>query len=108
MSVSLTERAAAHVRRMLAAQGRPDAALRLGVRTTGCSGYTYTLQPEDETHADDSVFECHGVRVVVDRASLLFIAGTEVDFAREGLNEALRFNNPNVKATCGCGESFSV
>lgn len=104
MAVTLTERAARHVRRHLS----EAAGVRLAVRTTGCSGYAYVVEPVAEIGAQDRVFECHGVRIVVDDASLAMLDGTEVDYAREGLNEGFRFENPNVKATCGCGESFSL
>ena len=82
--------------------------LRLGVRTTGCSGLAYKLEYVDELAPEDQVFESHGVKVVVDPKSLAYIDGTELDFAREGLNEGFKFNNPNVKGTCGCGSSFSA
>jgi iron-sulfur cluster assembly protein len=82
--------------------------LRLGVRTTGCSGMAYVLEFADEIEDSDVVFEDHGVKVIVDPKSLVYIDGTELDFAREGLNEGFKFNNPNVKDECGCGESFNV
>lgn len=104
--ITLTTRAAEHARRYLAREGAA-AALRLKVKATGCSGYSYVVEPAAAIGADDEVFESHGVRVVVDRASLPFLVGTEVDYAREGLNAAFRFQNPNAKASCGCGESVS-
>lgn len=107
MSITLTERAAEHVRHFLGREGR-DAALRLGVKRTGCSGLAYVVDAADEVAADDAVFETAGVRVVVDRASLDYIDGTEIDYVREGLNEAFRFRNPNAKGECGCGESFNT
>lgn len=104
--ITLTERAAEHARRFLAKEG--DAAgLRLKVKPTGCSGYSYVVEPAAAVAADDEVFESHGVRLVVDRGSLPFLVGTQVDYAREGLNAAFRFQNPNAKASCGCGESVS-
>ncbi len=107
MSVSLTERAAEHVQRFLSgAQGGNG--LRLGVKSTGCSGYAYVVQPAREVGEHDRVFESHGVQVIVDDESLKFLTGTVVDFTREGLNEGFKFSNPNVSATCGCGESFNV
>ncbi|MBX6319418.1 iron-sulfur cluster assembly protein IscA [Pigmentiphaga sp.] len=107
MSVTLTERAARHVNRYLEKRGK-GIGLRLGVRTTGCSGLAYKLEYVDEIQPDDEVFESQGVKVVVDRKSLPYLAGTELDYAREGLNEGFKFNNPNEKASCGCGESFTV
>lgn len=108
MSIQLTERAAAHVRRFLASEGKPEALLRLGVKTTGCSGYAYTVAPADAPGPEDTEYLSQGIRLLVDARSLPFLEGMEVDFTREGLNEGFRFTNPNVKATCGCGESFSV
>ncbi len=106
MAVTLTERAARHVQRHLGSAA--SAGVRVGVKPTGCSGYAYVVQAAGEIEARDRIFESHGVRVVVDDESLRFLDGTEVDYAREGLNEGFRFENPNVKATCGCGESFSL
>ena len=107
MSITLTQQAANHVTRYLTKRGK-GVGLRLGVRTTGCSGLAYKLEYVDELETEDSVFESHGVKVVVDPKSLAYIDGTELDFAREGLNEGFKFNNPNVKDECGCGESFRV
>ncbi|PID61445.1 MAG: iron-sulfur cluster assembly protein IscA [Gammaproteobacteria bacterium] len=107
MSITLTDRAAEHVRSYLEKRGK-GIGLRLGVRTTGCSGMAYVLEFADEVAANDAVFENNDVTVVVDRKSLVYLDGTELDFAREGLNEGFRFNNPNVKDECGCGESFNV
>ncbi|MBK6973530.1 MAG: iron-sulfur cluster assembly protein IscA [Candidatus Methylophosphatis roskildensis] len=107
MTVTITERAAKHVSTFLAKRGK-GVGVRLGVRTSGCSGMAYKLEFVDAVEADDQVFECNGVKVVVDPKSLPYIDGTELDFAREGLNEGFRFNNPNVKNECGCGESFNV
>ncbi|VCU70334.1 Iron-binding protein IscA [Pigmentiphaga humi] len=107
MSVTLTERAARHVNRYLEKRGK-GLGLRLGVRTTGCSGLAYKLEYVDEFLPDDQVFESEGVKVFVDPKSLPYLAGTQLDYAREGLNEGFKFNNPNEKATCGCGESFTI
>lgn len=107
MAITLTEKAAARVKDFLAKRGK-GVGLRLGVRTTGCSGLAYVLEFADEVKAEDREFESHGVRVFVDPKSLPYLDGTELDYAREGLNEGFKFNNPNVKDTCGCGESFNV
>lgn len=107
MGLSLTEKAAKHVQVMLAK--RPGAqALRVGIKPSGCSGFGYTVDYADEISAEDSVFEQHGAKVVVDRKSLPFLDGIEIDYVREGLNQRFDFRNPNAKATCGCGESFAV
>jgi iron-sulfur cluster assembly protein len=107
MSVSLTTAARERVRSFLAKRGS-GVGLRLGVRRTGCSGFAYVVNYADEIAADDVVFEQEGVNVIVDRESLQLIDGTEVDFVKQGLNEAFKFRNPNVSGECGCGESFSV
>jgi iron-sulfur cluster assembly protein len=107
MSISLTESAATRIRTFLAARGH-GIGLRLGVRKTGCSGFAYVVNYADAAQTDDVVFEDQGVRVFVDPSSLKLIDGTVVDFVKQGLNEAFRFRNPNVKGECGCGESFSV
>jgi iron-sulfur cluster assembly protein len=107
MSISLTESAATRIRSFLAARGH-GIGLRLGVRKTGCSGFAYVVNYADAPQTDDVVFEDRGVRVFVDPSSLKLIDGTIVDFVKQGLNEAFRFQNPNVKGECGCGESFSV
>jgi iron-sulfur cluster assembly protein len=107
MSISLTEAAAKHVQDFLANRGS-GVGLRLGVRTTGCSGMAYVLEFADEINSDDTVFEDHGIKVVVDPKSLVYLDGTELDYTKEGLNEGFKFNNPNVKGECGCGESFTV
>jgi iron-sulfur cluster assembly protein len=107
VSVTLTETAARHVASHLAKRGK-GVGLRLGVRTSGCSGLAYRIEYADEVRPEDLRFESHGVTVIVDPKSLPFLEGTELDFAREGLNEGFKFNNPNVKDACGCGESFNV
>ena len=107
MSISLTESAATRVKTFLAARGS-GIGLRLGVRKTGCSGFAYVINYADGPAAGDTVFEDRGVQVFVDAGSLALIDGTIVDFVKQGLNEAFRFRNPNVKGECGCGESFSV
>jgi len=107
MAVTITERAAQRVAEFLSRRGK-GVALRLGVRTTGCSGMAYKLEYADRIEADDQTFEAHGVKIVVDGKSLAFLDGTELDFVREGLNEGFRFNNPNERDRCGCGESFRI
>lgn len=107
MAVRLTERAAKHVREALDKRGG-GVGLRVGIKTSGCSGYAYKVDFADTIEADDNVYEAHGVKLLVDPKSLVFLDGMEVDFVRQGLNEVFEFNNPNVKDQCGCGESFSV
>jgi iron-sulfur cluster assembly protein len=107
MSITVTDKAARHVNNFLAKRGK-GVGLRLGVRTTGCSGLAYKIEFVDVPEGDDVRFDSNGVTVFVDPKSLVFLDGTELDFAREGLNEGFKFNNPNVKNTCGCGESFTI
>ena len=107
MAVTMTERAAQHVTNYLARRGK-GLGLRLGVKTTGCSGMAYQLEYADAAHPEDRSFESHGVTIFVDPKSLAYIDGTELDFVREGLNEGFKFNNPKERDRCGCGESFRV
>lgn len=107
MAITLTPTAANHVARFLQKRGK-GVGLRLGVKTNGCSGMAYVLEFVDAESDEDQRFESHGVNVFVDPKNLPYVDGTELDFVREGLNEGFRFNNPNVKGECGCGESFSV
>jgi len=107
MSIQLTEAAAERVRARIAQRGS-GLGLRVGVKNSGCSGFSYVVDYADEARADDCVFDSHGVKVFVDPASLAAIDGTRIDFVRQGLNESFRFDNPNVRGECGCGESFSV
>lgn len=107
MAITLTENAAKHVQNFIAKRGK-GFGLRIGVRTSGCSGMAYKLEFADEPNGDDLQFISHGVTVLVDPQSLPYIDGIEVDYQREGLNEGFKFNNPNVKNECGCGESFGV
>ena len=107
MSVTLSEAAVKHVTKYLSRRGK-GVGVRLGVKTTGCSGLAYKLEYVDEAEPEDVIFEAHGVKVLVDPKSLAYIDGTELDFVREGLNEGFRFNNPNERDRCGCGESFRV
>ncbi|NLF55252.1 MAG: iron-sulfur cluster assembly protein IscA [Thauera phenolivorans] len=107
MGVSLSESAARHVANFITKRGK-GVGIRLGVTTSGCSGMAYRLEFVDETQPEDLVFESHGVKVVIDPKSLAYLEGTELDFVKDGLNEGFKFNNPNVKDQCGCGESFNV
>lgn len=107
MAVTLTEAAANRVKTYLDNRGK-GIGLRLGVKTSGCSGLAYVLEFVDVLNEDDKVFEQHGVNIIVDEKSLVYLDGTELDFVKEGLNEGFKYNNPNVKNECGCGESFNV
>lgn len=107
MAITLTENAVKHVQNFLAKRGK-GLGLRVGVRTSGCSGMAYKLEFVDEAGEDDVLFVCGGVNVLVDPKSLIYVNGMELDYTREGLNEGFKFNNPNVKSECGCGESFGV
>lgn len=106
MAITLTENAARHVQAFLVK--RVSVGLRLAVKTSGCSGMAYALEFADAADQDDLCFESHGVTLLIDPKSLPYLDGTELDFVREGLNEGFKFNNPNVKNQCGCGESFAV
>ncbi|MDG2353712.1 MAG: iron-sulfur cluster assembly protein IscA [Gammaproteobacteria bacterium] len=107
MSITLTNTASERVVGFLANRGS-GMGIRLSVQTTGCSGLGYNIEFVDNVNDDDTVFEDNGVKVIVDAKSLIYLDGTEVDFVKEGLNEGFEFNNPNAKAECGCGESFTV
>jgi iron-sulfur cluster assembly protein len=105
--ITLTETAAKHIENFLSKRGKGEG-IRLGVKTSGCSGMAYTLEFVDEVQAEDIVFEGHGVKVFVDPKSHVYLDGTELDYTKEGLQEGFKFQNPNVKDECGCGESFHV
>lgn len=107
MGVKLTESAAAQVKTQLEKRGK-GLGLHLGVRESGCSGYSYIIDFADEIIEGEHVFEEHGVKLIISTKDLVFLEGMELDFAREGINSAFKFNNPNVKDACGCGESFTV
>jgi iron-sulfur cluster assembly protein len=107
MAITLTEAAAERVEKYLANRGK-GVGLRLGVKTSGCSGMAYTLEFVDEAKPEDQSFESQGITVFIDPKSLVYIDGTELDFTKEGINEGFKFNNPNVKDECGCGESFTI
>jgi iron-sulfur cluster assembly protein len=107
MAITLTAAAAERVKAFIDKRGT-GVGLRLAVKTTGCSGMAYVMEFADQVAADDVVFEDQGVKVLINPKSLVYLDGTELDYAKEGLNEGFRFNNPNVKDMCGCGESFNV
>lgn len=107
MAVTMTQAAVDHVTRSLGARGK-GVGLRLGVKTTGCSGLAYVLEFVDSPETEDKVFEVSGIQVVIDPKSLVYLDGTQLDFVKEGLNEGFEFTNPNAKGECGCGESFTV
>jgi iron-sulfur cluster assembly protein len=108
MAITLTETAATRVRAFLENRGK-GIGLRLGVKTTGCSGMAYVLEFVDELNeGEDEVFEHSGVKIIIDKKSLVYLDGTQLDYVKEGLNEGFEFNNPNAKGECGCGESFNV
>lgn len=107
MPITLTNRAADRIQSFLSNRGK-GVGLRLGIKTTGCSGMAYVLEFADNIHDDDSIFEDKNVKIIVDKKSLVYIDGTELDFVKEGLNEGFKFNNPNAHNECGCGESFNV
>ena len=107
MAITLTEAAAQRVQTFLESRGS-GLGVRLGVKTSGCSGLAYVLEFVDDCDESDEVFEDRGVKVVIDKKSLVYLDGTELDYGKEGLNEGFKFNNPNVKDACGCGESFKV
>ena len=107
MSISLTDSAAQHVKNYLEKRGK-GVGVRVGIKTTGCSGMAYTIEFADQVGDEDHVFEDKGVKVIVNPKSMVYLSGTELDFAKEGLNEGFKFTNPNEKDRCGCGESFSV
>ena len=107
MSITLTEAAANRVQSFMDGRGK-GLGIRLAVRTSGCSGMAYVLAFADEQEEEDVIFEDRGVKVLIDKKSLVYLDGTELDYTKEGLNEGFKFNNPNVKDMCGCGESFNV
>ncbi len=107
MAISITETAARHVSEQLETRGK-GMGIRVGVKTTGCSGMAYVLEFVDKLEVGDQVFEDQGVKIIVDPKSLAYIDGTEMDFVKQGVNEGFEFKNPNAKGECGCGESFSV
>lgn len=107
MSITLTEKAANYIQKHLTQRGK-GSGVRLGIKPAGCSGFGYVLEYVDTPEEFDSAFESNGVKIFVDKKSLTLIDGTELDFVRQGMNEGFKFNNPNEKGKCGCGESFTV
>ncbi len=107
MAITLSESAANRVQSFMDGRGG-GVGVRLGVKTSGCSGMAYVLEFVDQLEDDDVVFEDRGIKVIIDKKSLIYLDGTELDYGKEGLNEGFKFNNPNVKDACGCGESFTV
>lgn len=107
MSIQLTESAAAQVVRQLQKRGS-GLGLRLGVKKSGCTGYAYVVDFADAAGEADAVFDQHGVKIIINKEELPLLAGITVDYRREGISEAFKFDNPNIKAMCGCGESFAV
>jgi iron-sulfur cluster assembly protein len=107
MAITLSQRAAQRVKQFLEQRGK-GIGLRLGVKTTGCSGLGYLLEFVDQLKDDDQIFETQGIKVIVNEKSLVYLQGMALDFVKEGLNEGFKFDNPNTKGSCGCGESFHV
>ena len=107
MAITMTTAAAEHVSKHLTQRGK-GLGIRVGVRTSGCSGLAYVLEFVDQADEGDQVFEDHAIKVIVDKKSLMYLDGTELDLVTEGLNEGFKFINPNVTGECGCGESFNV
>jgi iron-sulfur cluster assembly protein len=107
MTVSVTPKAAAQIRKALAKRGS-GVGLRIAVKTSGCSGYAYAIEFADATRDNDLTYDSEGVTLLVDAQSLPMVDGVQLDWVREGLNEGFKFHNPNATATCGCGESFAV
>jgi len=107
MSITITKTAAEHAQKHIASRGK-GIGLRLGVKTTGCSGLAYIIEFADKIENDDKVFEDNGIKLIINPKSYVYLKGTQLDFSKEGINEGFKFKNPNVKDTCGCGESFNV
>ncbi len=107
MTITITEKAAKHIQKSLINRGK-GIGLRVGVKTSGCSGMAYAIEFVDQIEEHDKIFESQEIKIIVDPKSLVYLEGTELDFVREGLNEGFKFNNPNIQDQCGCGESFTV
>jgi len=106
--LKLTDSAVSHVRSLLDGRGRPSSGIRIGVRTAGCSGLSYTLEFADEKSEFDEVVEENGVTIMIDPKAIMFLVGTEMDYVEEKLSSGFVFNNPNETGRCGCGESFTA
>jgi iron-sulfur cluster assembly protein len=107
MSITLTESAAKHIQQQLTKRGK-GLAFRIGIKKSGCSGFSYTFDYADEIKPDDQLFESHKTKIVVNADNLPYLDGSQIDFVKEGLNNSFKFINPNIDNTCGCGDSFSV
>lgn len=105
--IKLTQSASEHISNFIEQRGK-GIGIRVGIKSTGCSGYAYIVEPVDEKQEWDNIFQDKGIDIFVDGKSLVYIDGSEVDYIRNGLNAGLEFNNPNIKAECGCGESFTI
>jgi iron-sulfur cluster assembly protein len=106
--LTLTEAAAIHVKTLLEGRGKPSCGIRIGLRSKGCSGLSYTLEFADEAGPYDEVIDVHDIKVLIDPKAVMFIMGSEMDFVEDKLTSGFVFNNPNAKGMCGCGESFHV
>ena len=107
MSITITENAAKYIQQQLAKNGK-DSVFRIGIKKSGCSGFSYTFDFVDEIKENDRLFESHKTKIIVDSESLPFLDGSQIDFTKDGLNSTFKFSNPNIDSTCGCGDSFSV
>lgn len=107
-AMTITEAAVGRVKELLAQRGKPALGIRLGIRTAGCSGLSYTLEFADEKGEYDELVEQDGVKILIDPKAAMFLIGTEMDYVEEKLKSGFVFNNPNEKGRCGCGESFHV
>jgi iron-sulfur cluster assembly protein len=106
--MTISDQAAERVKSLLASRGKESAGVRVGIRTKGCSGMSYTLEFADDKNEFDEVIEDKGVRIFIDPKATMFIIGTEMDFVEDKLESGFVFNNPNEKGRCGCGESFHI
>ncbi|MCW5730715.1 MAG: iron-sulfur cluster assembly accessory protein [Alphaproteobacteria bacterium] len=107
-ALNITDSAAQRVKELLAKRGKPSVGVRVGIRTAGCSGLSYTLEYADEKGKFDEVVEDKGVTVLIDPKAVMFLLGTTMDWSEDKLKKGFVFSNPNEKGRCGCGESFHV